>query len=197
MVVFQSWLDFFSIGVRGFIQNVNYSSSVVFVCWCPFVTILISSTYTRFIVENRDNILCNKNKDSFGTTFLKKNILLRSFINLMLKVSFSPKGTFSINLTGVQLRSNKQVFSNIQVSCYTFLVIHKILVKIFENTGKNISKNIVKLNLEQNINLCCMIIWSTYVQIKQTFDNFMISLQDKTENSYLRSSQLRVIIKSV
>ena len=58
-----------------------------------------------------------------------------------------------------------------------------MLVTTFENNGKNISKNIVKLNLEQNINLCSIIIWSKYVQRKQIFDNFMIILPDKTENS--------------
>ena len=58
-----------------------------------------------------------------------------------------------------------------------------MLVKAFQNNGKNISKNILKLNLEQNINLCCIIIWSTYVQRKQIFDNFMLSLPDKTEKS--------------
>ena len=55
--------------------------------------------------------------------------------------------------------------------------------KTFEKKGKNISKNIVKLNLEKNINLCCTIIWFTYMQRKQVFDNFMIILPDKTENS--------------
>ena len=39
-----------------------------------------------------------------------------------------------------------------------------MLVKTFENNGKNISKNILKLNLEQNMNLSCIIIWSKYVQ---------------------------------
>ena len=57
-----------------------------------------------------------------------------------------------------------------------------MLVKAFENNGKNISKNIVKLNLEQNINFCCIIIWSKYVQRKQIFDNFIVNLPDKTEN---------------
>ena len=56
-------------------------------------------------------------------------------------------------------------------------------VKTFENNGKNSSKNIVKPNSEQSINLCCVIIWSTYVQRKQTFNNFRISLPDKIENS--------------
>ena len=70
-----------------------------------------------------------------------------------------------------------------------------MLVKTFENNEKNISKNIVKLDLDQNINLCCIIIWSTYVQRKEIFDNFLISVLDETENSH--SSQLRVIIGSV
>ena len=61
--------------------------------------------------------------------------------------------------------------------------IFKMSVKIFESNKKNISKNIVKLNLEQNINLGCIIILSTYVQKKQIFENFMIGLPDKTENS--------------
>ena len=56
-----------------------------------------------------------------------------------------------------------------------------MLVKTFENNGKNISKNIVKLNLKQHTNLYCIIIWSTYVQRKHIFDNFIISLPDKTE----------------
>ena len=60
--------------------------------------------------------------------------------------------------------------------------IFKMLVKTFENNGKNISKTIVKLNLEQNIK-SLLYIWSTYVQTRQIFDNFMISLTDKTENS--------------
>ena len=62
--------------------------------------------------------------------------------------------------------------------------IFKILVKTFENNGKNISKNIVKLNLKQNTNLYCVIITSTYVQRKHIFDKFMISLPDKTEKSF-------------
>ena len=37
--VFQSWLDYFSIAVWAFFQNMNFSSSVVFLYWCPFVTI--------------------------------------------------------------------------------------------------------------------------------------------------------------
>ena len=32
----------------------------------------ISPSYTRFIVENNDNIWCNKRKDYFGTKLLKK-----------------------------------------------------------------------------------------------------------------------------
>ena len=41
-----------------------------------------------------------------------------------------------------------------------------MLVTTFGNNGRNISKNIVKLNLKQNTNLYCIIIWSTYVQRK-------------------------------
>ena len=36
-----------------------------------------------------------------------------------------------------------------------------MLVKKFENIGKNTSKDIVKLNLKQDNNLYCVIIWST------------------------------------
>ena len=43
-------------------------------------------------------------------------------------------------------------------------------VKTFENIGKKISKNIVKLNLKQNNNLYCILIWTTYVQRKHIFD---------------------------
>ena len=45
-----------------------------------------------------------------------------------------------------------------------------MVVITFENNGKNISKNIVKLNLKQNINLYCIIIWSIYVESKHIFD---------------------------
>ena len=45
-----------------------------------------------------------------------------------------------------------------------------MLVKTFENIGKNNSKNIVKVNLKQDNNLYCIIIWSTYVQRKHIFD---------------------------
>ena len=45
-----------------------------------------------------------------------------------------------------------------------------MLVKTFENNGKNISKNIVKLNLKQSNNHYCIIIWSTYVQRKHIFN---------------------------
>ena len=48
--------------------------------------------------------------------------------------------------------------------------IFKMLVKTFENIGKNNSKNIVKVNLKQDNNLYCIIIWSTYVQRKHIFD---------------------------
>ena len=45
-----------------------------------------------------------------------------------------------------------------------------MLVKKFENNGRNIGKNIVKLILKQNNNLYCTIIWSRYVQKKHIFD---------------------------
>ena len=70
-------------------------------------------------------------------------------------------------------------------------------VKNFENNGKSISKNILKLNLEQNINLSCIIIWSTYVQRKPIFDSFMIRLPDKSEKSLWHNSQLRVIMSQL
>ena len=70
-------------------------------------------------------------------------------------------------------------------------------MKPSETNGKNTSKNIAKLNFEQNINLCCITIWSKYVQRKQIFDSFMIILPDKTENSLWHSSQLKVIIATL
>ena len=45
-----------------------------------------------------------------------------------------------------------------------------MLVETFENIEKNVSKNIVKLNLKQNNNLYCIIIWSAYMQRKHIFD---------------------------
>ena len=45
-----------------------------------------------------------------------------------------------------------------------------MLITTFENNGRNISKNIVKLNLKQNTNLYCIILWSTNVQWKHIFD---------------------------
>ena len=115
MGVFQSWLDCFLIGVWTTIQNINFLSSVVFVYWCPFVTIskcrnfslitlfskciklhqilsqfstinlaqaldinIFERDYSNlnipipskdinlwYIVENRDNILCNKKEGLF------------------------------------------------------------------------------------------------------------------------------------
>ena len=45
-----------------------------------------------------------------------------------------------------------------------------MLVKTFEIDGRNSTKNIAKLNLKQNTNLYCIIIWSTYVQTKHIFN---------------------------
>ena len=61
--------------------------------------------------------------------------------------------------------------------------VFKMLVKTFENNGKNISKSIVKLNFKQKTNLYSTVIWSRNVQRKHIFGNFMISLQDKTKNT--------------
>ena len=54
-----------------------------------------------------------------------------------------------------------------------------MLVTTFQNNGRNNIKNIVKLNLKQNTNLYCIIIWFTYVQEEHIFDK----PADKTENS--------------
>ena len=48
-------------------------------------------------------------------------------------------------------------------------------MKTFQNNGKNITENIIKLKLDHSFNLCCIATWSTYVQRKQISDNFMIS----------------------
>ena len=40
MGVLQSWLYYFSNEVSAFVQNINFLSSVVFLYWCPFVTII-------------------------------------------------------------------------------------------------------------------------------------------------------------
>ena len=71
-------------------------------------------------------------------------------------------------------------------------------VKSFENNGTNTSENIVKMKLAQNIkSLLYNPLVHIHVQWKQIFDNFGISLADKTENSLSHSSQFRVIIESV
>ena len=53
-----------------------------------------------------------------------------------------------------------------------------MLVKTFKNNGKNISKNIAKLNLKQNNNIYC--IFGLHM-CRQNI--FLIGLPDKTENS--------------
>ena len=61
-----------------------------------------------------------------------------------------------------------------------------MLVTTFENNRRNISKNIVKLNLKQSTNLYCITIWSTYVQRKHIFDKpNLVSLTYCDFNSYL------------
>ena len=49
-------------------------------------------------------------------------------------------------------------------------------MKTFQNNGVNISENIATLNL------CCIIIWSTYMQKKHIVDNIMISPLDENVN---------------
>ena len=63
-----------------------------------FPKILYSSTHTRFIVENRDNIWCNKKEGLFWQYIFWKKTPLRIFFffNLVPKESFAPKCTFSI-----------------------------------------------------------------------------------------------------
>ena len=93
--------------------------------------------------------------------------------NLVPEESFAAKCTFTINF-----RSQVKLWHRIDLVddyCQQFLSIllyisgssqiFKMLVKTFENIEKNISKNIVKLNLKQK-NLYCIIIWSTYGQRK-------------------------------
>ena len=74
-------------------------------------------------------------------------------------------------------------------------------MKNFENNGKKVSENIVKLKLEQNIKslmhndlVCCITI---YVHVFKIFDNLIISVPDNTENSLWHRSQLNFIIESV
>ena len=56
MGVLQSWLYYFSNEVSAFVQNINFLSSVVFLYWCPFVTIFkrcnLQSHYTVSSASN-------------------------------------------------------------------------------------------------------------------------------------------------
>ena len=56
----------------------------------------INLQYTRFIVENRDNISCNKKEGLFWHYIFLKNILTWTFFNLVPKEPFATKYTFSI-----------------------------------------------------------------------------------------------------
>ena len=66
--IIQSWVNCSSIRVLAFIQNINFSCSVIFAYWCPFVTIFNCSNlqfyYTFFQVHQIASdivpILCNK-----------------------------------------------------------------------------------------------------------------------------------------
>ena len=61
----------------------------------------MNRTYTRFTVENRDNILGNKREGLFLHYIFKKISYLGLFFNLVPKQFFAPKGTISIKLIGV------------------------------------------------------------------------------------------------
>ena len=82
MGVFQSWLDSFSIGVWAFIKYINFSTSVVFIHWCPFFTIFkccnLYSHYTFFLVHQTASnivpILYNKPCASNGDSYLWKRL---------------------------------------------------------------------------------------------------------------------------
>ena len=70
-------------------------------------------------------------------------------------------------------------------------------VKAFENNGKNVTQNIVKLKLEQNIK-SLLYNHLVYICAEETdFWHFMMSLPDNTENPLWHSSQLKVVIELV
>ena len=56
----------------------------------------INLQYTRFIVENRDNIWCNKKEGFFWHDIFQTNIVPRISFDLVPKEFFAPKGPFSI-----------------------------------------------------------------------------------------------------
>ena len=49
-----------------------------------------------------------------------------------------------------------------------------MLVKTFGNNGKNICKNIAKLNLKRKTHLYCIIIWSTVHNQESSLSQFDI-----------------------
>ena len=58
-------------------------------------------------------------------------------------------------------------------------------VKTFETNGKNIGENIVKLKLEESIKfLLFNHLVYIYIQRKQIFDNFLISLPDRLRTNF-------------
>ena len=79
-----------------------------------------------------------------------------------------------------------QLFGYIQV-CFLCILGSSEVFKLFLNTLKILETISVKIlqnrSCSNTSNLCCIFIWSTYVLRKQIFDNFMISLRDRTENS--------------
>ena len=57
MGVSQSWWDSFSIGIWAFIQNISFSSSVVFIYWCPFVTIWLQFAVSLHFFSSASNCI--------------------------------------------------------------------------------------------------------------------------------------------
>ena len=139
--------------------------------------IWIPSTYTGFIAENRDNIWCNKKRALLALNVFKK-YPTKNFFLFVPKESFVSNCTFSISSEARSICDKELIWWMIIMNKFLSILLYisgssstfKILVKNFENNGKNIHENIVKLNSKQNTNLCYIIIWSTYVQRKHIFD---------------------------
>ena len=107
MGVLYSWLDYFSIGVCAFIQNVNFLSSVAFVYWCPFVIIVkcynLQFHYTFFKCIKLHQIL-----SQFSTITLVQaldiNIFRRDYSNLNNPIPSVPKMLSPIHIQGLLQR---------------------------------------------------------------------------------------------
>ena len=102
MGVFHSWLDYFSIGVRAFIQNINFLSSVVFAYWCPFVIVVkyynLQFHYTFFRCKKLHQILSQFSPISLVQA-LDINILGRDYSNLNNPIPSLPKMLISNTYT--------------------------------------------------------------------------------------------------